>query len=39
MARLQREEKLGALQVELGNKRTVRLSQLRSFARVVRITS
>ena len=35
LARLEREEKLGALQVELGNKKTVRLSQLRSFARVV----
>lgn len=35
LARLQREEKLGALQVELGNKKTLRLTQLRSFARVV----
>ena len=37
LARLQREEKLGALQVELGNKKTLRLTQLRTFARVVGI--
>ena len=35
IARLTREETLGALQLELSNKKTVRLSQLRKFARPV----
>ena len=34
--RLEREERLGALQIELANNKVVRLSQLRAFARVVR---
>ena len=34
--RLEREERLGALQIELANNKTKRLSQLRAFARVVR---
>ena len=38
MTRLLREEKLGILQVELANKKTLKLSQLRSFSRVVRST-
>lgn len=36
MTRLLREEKLGILQIELANKKTLKLSQLRSFSRVVR---
>ncbi len=35
VARLQREERLGALQVELANRKRLRLSQLRGFSRVV----
>jgi len=38
MTRLLREEKLGILQIELANKKTLKLSQLRSFSRVVRHT-
>lgn len=36
VARLQREERLGALQVELASGKVLRLTQLRGFARVVR---
>ncbi len=35
IARLTREERLAALQIELSNKKTVRLGQLRKFARPV----
>lgn len=35
IARIAREEKLGALQVELSNKRMLRMQQLRSFVRPV----
>jgi hypothetical protein len=35
MARLQREEKLGALQLELANGKVLRVAQLRGFSRVV----
>ncbi|KAL4857926.1 Protein LOW PSII ACCUMULATION 1 [Chlorella vulgaris] len=37
MARLLREDELGACQLELANRRVLRLAQLRSFARVVLI--
>lgn len=37
IARIAREEKLGALQLELSNKRMLRMQQLRSFARPVRV--
>lgn len=37
IARIAREEKLGALQLELANKRMLRMQQLRSFARPVRV--
>lgn len=36
VARLQREERLGALQIELASGKVLRLTQLRGFARVVR---
>ncbi len=36
VARLQREERLGALSLELANKKTLRLSELRGFTRAVR---
>ena len=36
IARLTREERLASLQVELSNKKTLRLAQLRKFARPVR---
>lgn len=36
IARIAREEKLGALQLQLSNKRMLRMQQLRSFARPVR---
>lgn len=39
MTRLLREEKLGILQIELANRKTLKLSQLRSFSRVVRPSS
>lgn len=35
IARMTREEDLGSLQIELANKKTLRLAQLRQFARVV----
>lgn len=35
LARLEREERLGNLQIELSNNKSLRLSQLRQFARVV----
>lgn len=35
IARISREERLGDLQLELGNKRTLRMQQLRSFVRPV----
>ena len=35
MARLLREEKLGIQQLELANRKTLKLSQLRGFSRVV----
>lgn len=35
VARLQREERLGALQLELANRKVLRLTQLRGFSRVV----
>lgn len=35
IARLTREERLGSLQIELSNKKTLRLSQLRKFARPI----
>ena len=37
VARLQREERLGALQIELASGKVLRLTQLRGFARVVRV--
>ncbi|GAB4820806.1 hypothetical protein N2152v2_007852 [Parachlorella kessleri] len=37
IARLQREEKLGGLQLELANGKLVRMAQLRSFSRVVMV--
>ena len=37
IARMTREEDLGSLQIELANKKTLRLSQLRQFARIVRV--
>lgn len=36
IARMTREEDLGSLQIELANKKTLRLAQLRQFARIVR---
>ena len=39
IARMTREETLGSLQIELANKKTLRLAQLRQFARVVRQTA
>jgi hypothetical protein len=36
VARLQREERLGALSLELANKKMLRLSELRGFTRAVR---
>jgi hypothetical protein len=36
VARLQREERLGALSLELANKKALRLSELRGFTRAVR---
>ena len=39
VARLQREEKLGALQLELANRKVLRLADLRSFSRVVNPTA
>ena len=35
IARMTREEDLGGLQIELANKKTLRLAQLRQFARIV----
>ena len=35
IARMTREEDLGSLQIELANKKTLRLAQLRQFARIV----
>lgn len=35
IARMSREEDLGSLQIELANKKTLRLAQLRQFARIV----
>lgn len=36
VARLQREERLGALNLELANRKVLRLSELRGFTRAVR---
>ncbi len=35
IARMTREEDLGSLQIELANKKTLRLAQLRKFVRIV----
>ncbi len=35
IARMTREEDLGSLQIELANKKTLRLAQLRQFVRIV----
>lgn len=39
VARLQREERLGALNIELANRKVLRLSEIRGFSRAVRSVS